>query len=173
MPYLIDGHNLIAQLPDIDIADPHDEAKLVLKLRSFVARTQKKIIIVFDSGIPAGLSNALSTYSIKVRFASPSSNADAELMVQIKQITDPQNWTLVSSDQEVIQKAKMAGMQHTTAHAFVNQLKDIGKPNPSKKSSRAKTSTQKQNPHLSKAELDEWLALFGVEDSDKDDWLGN
>ena len=43
MPYLIDGHNLIAKLPDIDIADPNDEAKLVTRLRGFAAKTSKQV----------------------------------------------------------------------------------------------------------------------------------
>ena len=33
MPYIIDGHNLIHYLDDIQLDDPHDEAKLALKLR--------------------------------------------------------------------------------------------------------------------------------------------
>ena len=35
MPYLIDGHNLIACLPDISLDDPNDEAQLVNKLKGF------------------------------------------------------------------------------------------------------------------------------------------
>ena len=33
--YLIDGHNLIGQLPDLSLTDPDDEAKLVQKLTGF------------------------------------------------------------------------------------------------------------------------------------------
>jgi len=33
MPYLIDGHNLIAQMPGFSLSDPDDEARLVLRLR--------------------------------------------------------------------------------------------------------------------------------------------
>ncbi len=34
MHYLIDGHNLIAQISDISLDDPDDEAKLVLRLEA-------------------------------------------------------------------------------------------------------------------------------------------
>ena len=37
MPHLIDGHNLIASLPDIGMDDPNKEAKLVNKLKSWAA----------------------------------------------------------------------------------------------------------------------------------------
>ena len=37
MPILIDGHNLIAKLPDLRLDDPDDEAKLVARLRAYYA----------------------------------------------------------------------------------------------------------------------------------------
>ena len=42
MPFLIDGHNVIAVLSDIDLADPDDEAKLVVKLRAWSGRERRK-----------------------------------------------------------------------------------------------------------------------------------
>ena len=60
MAYLIDGHNLIGQLPDLSLNDPNDEAKLVQKLIGFAARQQKRVVVVFDSGLPGGKSR-LST----------------------------------------------------------------------------------------------------------------
>jgi hypothetical protein len=33
MPFLIDGHNLIGALPDLDLDDPDDEARLVERLQ--------------------------------------------------------------------------------------------------------------------------------------------
>ena len=50
MPHLIDGHNVIAALPDIDLEDEHDEAKLVLKLRAWTGRRHRKAIVIFDGG---------------------------------------------------------------------------------------------------------------------------
>ena len=56
MPFLIDGHNVIAALPDIELEDPHDEAKLVFKLRAWTGRERRKAIVVFDGGVPGGYS---------------------------------------------------------------------------------------------------------------------
>ncbi len=47
MPLLIDGHNLIGRLPDLRLDDPDDEAKLVARLRTYCARTRKRITAVF------------------------------------------------------------------------------------------------------------------------------
>ncbi|MBN1248933.1 MAG: NYN domain-containing protein, partial [Anaerolineae bacterium] len=77
MPFLIDGHNVIAALHGIDLEDPDDEAKLVLKLRAWSSRVQRKAIVIFDGGIPGGFSRTMSTADIGVVFAARyHTNAD-------------------------------------------------------------------------------------------------
>ena len=44
MNYLIDGHNLIARMQTMSLADPDDEAKLVLRLRRWTAASRKRPI---------------------------------------------------------------------------------------------------------------------------------
>lgn len=155
MPYLIDGHNLIGQLPDIDLSDPHDEAKLVLKLRSFAARKGKKITVVFDKGVPAGFDRNLSNGKVTVRFASEKSNADNVLRSIIRKKRDAPGWTIVSSDREVTQLAKQRGMRVITSHQFVHELSR------SFKEDVPPTEAMKSNPHLSQDEIREWLTIFG------------
>src|SRR5262245_17638894 len=91
MPYLIDGHNLIARLPDINLADPHDEAELVLRLRSFAARSKKQCVVIFDQGLPGGQSS-LSTHSVKVIFATAfQTTADRIIQERIHHTPDAPN----------------------------------------------------------------------------------
>ena len=49
MQWLIDGHNLIGQMPNLRLDDPDDEAKLLQYLRNFRARTGHRITVVFDA----------------------------------------------------------------------------------------------------------------------------
>lgn len=156
MPYLIDGHNLIGQLPDIDLSDPHDEAKLVLKLRSFCARTGKSVTVVFDKGIPSGFDRSLSNGKVKVRFASVSSTADDVLRSIIRKRHNAASWTIVSSDNEVTSLAKQRKMRVVTSHQFARELTKILKDEP------PIAEVMKQNPRLSKAEVDEWMRIFGA-----------
>jgi predicted RNA-binding protein with PIN domain len=87
MRYLIDGHNVIAQLPGININDPDDEAQLVMKLRGFCARTGKQVTVIFDGGIPGGFSPNLSNSQVTVRFASAEqTTADQILLNMIRRI---------------------------------------------------------------------------------------
>jgi len=105
MPYMIDGHNLIGKLPDLALDDPNDEALLVQKLAGFVARTGSQCVVVFDHGLPGGVSR-MSTRAVQVVFASARSTADRVMMERIKKLPDPMNWTAVTSDNDVIAVAR-------------------------------------------------------------------
>lgn len=154
MPYLIDGHNLIGQLPDISLTEPDDEAKLVQKLLAFAARTSKHIIVVFDHGLPGGRSR-MSTGSVEVVFAPQHLNADRILLERINTCEDPRNWTIVSSDRVVLATAERRGMRPVRSTDFAPQLQP---PQRKKKDPRDKL---KHDAYVSKAEVEEWLRLFG------------
>lgn len=152
MPYLIDGHNLIAKMPDIDIKDPNDEAQLVQKLNGFAARTGKKCFVVFDHGLPGGKSR-MSTSSVKVDFASYRSNADRVIMDRIRKVKNPAEWIVVSSDNEVLSMARRFRMMTMKAHDFIEKMRRPPLP-PQPDLSEA------LDVRLSDDEIEEWLQLF-------------
>ena len=121
MPLLIDGHNLIAKLPGISLDDPHDEAKLVERLRSYRARTGKRIVVVFDSGVPAGWSADLSGGGITVIFAAPGRPADRIIVERISHARNPRGLVVVSSDHEVTTVAEERGARVMSAEKLLDQ----------------------------------------------------
>jgi hypothetical protein len=152
MHYLIDGHNLIAKMPGISLDDPNDEAKLVLRLKSWSAASRRRrITVVFDSGLPGGQSRALSSGSVKVLFASTGSSADAILIGRIRKVQNPAEYTLVTSDREVIVAAKTRNMPRISAESFAAQIQT------SKKSAKSNSDLE---PFLNAEEVEEWLKLF-------------
>ena len=153
MPYLIDGHNLIAQLPDIHLEDPNDEAKLVNRLRGFAAKQGKTCTVIFDGGLPGGFSS-LSSRAVTVIFASVAhTNADNLLKRRIRKTRDAANWTLVSSDREVLDCARRHNMKWMTSAAFSQQLRR----EPRQQDSRGEAV----DPKISDDEVDDWLDIFG------------
>jgi hypothetical protein len=150
MPFLIDGHNVIAALPDIELDDPHDEAKLVLKLRAWAGRGRCKATVVFDGGVPGGYSRQLSGGGLEVVFASRRhTDADSIIRARLRHLRDGPNWTVVSSDHEVLNAARRAGARTLTAQAFVQALApaprlNLGKPK-----------------DVSPDEVSRWLEVFG------------
>ncbi|MDZ4669516.1 MAG: NYN domain-containing protein [Phototrophicales bacterium] len=154
MSYLIDGHNLIGQLPDMALDDPDDEAKLVQRLIGWVARTRRMCVVVFDAGLPGGTSR-MSTSMVRVVFANHTSSADKVIIDRIYKEKHPKNWTVVSSDNGVLDIAKRQGMQMLKSTEFARLLErpvpvrpDIG---------------EAVDVRLSDAEVNEWLKIFGDE----------
>lgn len=158
MPFLIDGHNLIAALPDIDIADPNDEAQLVDKLKSFAARTRKKCTVIFDGGLPGGASS-MSTKSVKVIFAAAQrAEADSLIMRRIGEKTDARNWTAVSTDSAIRNFARAKGMRTMTSQDFARTLQKNAPPQ--------ETRGEEVHPLSSPEEIDDWLQEFGADKED-------
>lgn len=160
MHYLIDGHNLIAQLSDISLDDPHDEAKLVLRLRSWVAGGRKReVTVIFDGGLPGGTWRYMSRGRLKALFATEGQTADALLVSRIHQAKNPAAHTLVTNDREILAIAKKRRMPYMTSQAFAQQLQKIDTP---QDTSEAMDSPAEDKPVLNDGELDEWLAIFNA-----------
>jgi hypothetical protein len=155
LPYLIDGHNLIGQLRDLSLDDPHDEARLVERLKSFTARKGARCVVVFDGGLPGGPSRDLSTPSVQVVFAHSGTSADAIILARIGRLRDPDNWTVVSADRTIVEAAERRRMRVLLPAGFIQTLAAPAAPN-----------DRNSDPHLTPGEIDEWLALFGGEPED-------
>ncbi len=123
MPYLIDGHNLIAALPDLSLDDPDDEVKLVLKLRAWCAQTGRKAIVYFDGGQPGGIAHHLSTSRLQVIFAAAQrSSADALIKAHLQRLKDARNWTVVTSDRDILAAAYRRGAHGRKSQDFAAEL---------------------------------------------------
>ncbi|GIK26945.1 MAG: NYN domain-containing protein [Chloroflexi bacterium] len=153
MFYLIDGHNLIGQMPDIDLDDPNDEALLVQRLNGWASRTQHKIWVVFDNGLPGGPSR-MSSGRVKVLFAPHDTSADSVIRKRVPSLNPPRSWTVISDDhavQNVARKHKIAVIRSTD---FVKMLE--APPPPAKPSAE-----EDPNLRLSRDEVDFWMDEFG------------
>ena len=151
--YIIDGHNLIGALPDLSLADPDDEAKLVQRLRGFAARTGRGCTVIFDHGLPGGRS-ALSNRSVQVVFASMRSSADRVLRERIKKLPEPRAWTVVSSDAEVLGFARRRQAQSLRSSQFAALLE--------RPQSVAPDPGEDPHAQSSPEEVEEWLAAFAA-----------
>ncbi len=154
MPYLIDGHNLIHALPDIDLEDDHDEVKLVQRLRGFFGRINKKAEVIFDHGLPGGVNADLSNSQVKVAWAAAHhSNADAVIKRRVKKHRDPGQLIVVSSDHEVLNAAATRGARTMTSQQFADFMRET--------LAAAAEQDRSGDVQLSASEVDEWLRLFG------------
>lgn len=155
VPYLIDGHNLIGQIADLRLDDPHDEAKLVERLKSYMARKRKQCVVVFDGGLPGGLSRDLSTTSVQAIFAHGGTNADAIILERIRGLHDPINWIVVSADRGITEAAARRRVRILSPAEFAAGMSGPALPD----------NDEDPDPHLSPDEVEDWLRLFGEDSS--------
>ena len=158
MHYFIDGHNLIGCMPDIGLDDPNDEVELVLRLRSWSARTRgRRVTVFFDRGLPGGKDKGLSTSKVQVVFASSGQSADSLLIKRIKNVKNPREYTLVTGDNHILRVAGERRMPVLKAQDFVAKLASMKEKSTGDESEELESEI---NPQLSDAEVDMWLDLF-------------
>lgn len=160
MHYLIDGHNLIAQIEDISLSDADDEAQLILRLRVWVAASPKRrVTVYFDGGLPGGEARNLSGPRLRVFFASAGSDADTLLIKQIRKVKNPPEYTLVSNDREIRAVAERRQMPQMGSDQFAAEMAAEAR----QRSEPPPAQTGGDEPLLDEAEVAEWLELFGPE----------
>ncbi len=155
MPFIIDGHNLIAALPDLDLSDLDDEMKLVEMLQGFCSRTQRRATVYFDRGFPGG-EPTIKSGRVEVRFVRLPRTADDAIRAHLLKLgKEAPNWTIVSSDHEVRSAARRAGASVLDSDAFAQMIP-----------ASVITSDQSEKPlgALSDIDLDEWERLFNNRD---------
>lgn len=154
MQWLIDGHNLIGQMPGLRLDDPDDEAKLVEYLRRYRARTGHQLTVFFDTGLSYRPAETKKQGGLTIQFAPPGQTADQLILRRLRQVTNPQEVMVVSSDRMVQQAARQARVRVLTSPEFARQLlQELVTGSDEEPSDRV-------NRQLSPTEVDEWLALF-------------
>lgn len=163
MPILVDGHNLIGQMPGISLDDPDDEARLVMLLRRYAARRRgRKVVVIFDGGV-YGHPDNLNGYGVEARFAKAPGDADGELIRQIRGVKRRDEWLVVSSDRAVAGEARARGIPVLSSQEFARRLVALDMP-------RASLSAKRNDRPLSKAEIEEWMRVFGIEEDDDEEY---
>ncbi len=157
MPILIDGHNLIGRLPGLSLEDPDDEEKLTRLLKSYRARTGKRITVVFDAGGAFALSETRREGGVEIVFAPYGSSADAVIARRVAKSRDPHGWLVVTSDAELADIVARRGARIESSETFAALLTEAHD-----------TVSGRENPTLSPEEVQAWLELFNERDGNDD-----
>jgi predicted RNA-binding protein with PIN domain len=154
MPTLIDGHNLIGQIPSMSLADHDDEGDLVMLLRRYAtAKRGRQVVVVFDHGV-YGHPQRLNGYGVTCYFARSPQDADAQLLKRISALKRPRDWTLVTSDRQLGRGAEERGVRVISSVEFARRLLEPAR-------SAAAPQAEQRDVRLSAAEIEEWLKIFG------------
>jgi predicted RNA-binding protein with PIN domain len=155
MRYLIDGHNLIAQLRDISLSDPDDEIRLVERLKRFCARQRCRCTVVFDHGLPGGTARDLSNSQVEVVFAHSGTSADQVIIARLRKLPDRKGLTVVSGDQSIVAAAQQLKIAVISSADFARRMKQ--------QAFSPQADDKPPDRPLTRDELSEWERLFGGE----------
>jgi len=164
---LVDGHNLIGQLRDLSLDDPYDEAKLAMAIRSYCMRSRKKATVIFDNGLPGGVSKQLSNSDCTVIFAPSGTQADTLLMNRAREINKQRDSLLmVTSDRRILRLASAYGIKTLSSPEFAIRIgfRPVETPPEAGKPAAPKHVTfvydKEPNPVVTSKEVDYWLPIF-------------
>ncbi|MFK7804385.1 MAG: NYN domain-containing protein [Anaerolineae bacterium] len=165
MIFVIDGHNLIGKLPDIELSDPDDEQKLVTRLNDWCTLDKRrKIMVFFDAGEFGGLGNMLSRPTVRVQFSRVGQTADAVIVKYLESIKNPQEFTLVTSDREIIYAARKRRVGYILSEEFsVLLAEELGPYKPADDDNDSADSDEKgaeADVEVSDDEVQTWLKAF-------------
>jgi len=159
MTLMIDGHNLIGTglVAGVSLADEGDELALVRQLRRYRARIHENIVVVFDSGVPAGHSQLLSGGGVEVIFSrARGQEADDIIIRRVRQAEHPRTLTVVSSDARIGRAARACGCAVVRSVDFAARMQA---PLP-----ETGPTGQREKPLPSSKDVEEWLHIFGGND---------
>ena len=126
MPYLVDGNNLLGAARDARLGLPRDESALLRLLDRFAQARRSEILVVFDG--PAGARRAAGHADrvgrARVRYAGSGRQADDLIVEMIAGWNNPAEITLVSSDNQLRGRAKVAGARVLGCAEFAGRLRD-------------------------------------------------
>jgi predicted RNA-binding protein with PIN domain len=153
MPYLIDGHNLIPYIPGLSLKDLDDEIALIKLLQGFASQHKTKVEVYFDQA-PVTEAGSRSFGSVKAHFVRQDSTADKAMIDRLSRLgKEAKNWTVVTSDREILVEAKSAHSQTLKSAEFALELRSV-------KSGISSDLDKQDTPEVSDGEVDYWLDQF-------------
>ncbi len=153
MPYLVDGHNLIPKIPGITLKDPDDELALINLLERFARQKRTRVEVFFDQA-PASRAGSRSFGTVKAYFIRQGTTADQAIVSRLRLLgNEAKNWTVVSSDREILAEARAAHSKTMPSSEFADMLsKGISSP--------GQGADKRETPELSEDDVDYWLDQF-------------
>jgi predicted RNA-binding protein with PIN domain len=151
MPYLIDGHNLIGKLPGVSLDELDDEQVLIEILQGFCQDAAKDAEVYFDRSA-SGHARARVHGRVTARYVRSGETADQAIARRLKGLgREAANWTVVTSDNQVLAAARRSNARTVASEDFARQLDSRG------------DEAGSADRQLSADEVDDWLEMFGGE----------
>ena len=157
MPVIIDGHNLLWSIRNIEDDSSITDAGLCKILDGYFGETREKAEIVFDGIGPPDKTIFETIRNIEITFSGRASDCDTLMEQRILDSTASKLLTIVSSDRRLRDAADARKAVAVKSEDFWDEVK--------KRLSRRKTSKEPKEKRsgLTESETELWLKAFGIE----------
>lgn len=160
MNCIIDGHNLIAQIPGMSLVMLDDEERLIQLLNRYGEQQRGKLEVYFD-GAPIGQAGERNYGRVRAHFVPQSQTADEAIRRRLLKLgKSARSWIVISSDRSIQSAAREMHAKVQKAEDFAGQLLEALRGHP-------EDTANVVEPPLSPAEVDEWMAIFKQRKSTK------
>jgi predicted RNA-binding protein with PIN domain len=155
MKLVIDGHNLIPNVPGLNLAQMDDEQFLLDRLQVYCRIRRTGMDVFFDKA-PPGYSGTRKIGQISAHFIRQGQTADDAILDFVRrQGHAAQAVRVITSDRRVAVEARALGAAVQSSQEFAADLEQA---------LRQAASTTRTDPHVDPDELEEWLRMFGEDD---------
>lgn len=156
--YIIDGHNLLHAILNIDeSAGFINDIQLCRILSYFMKLTRQTGEMIFDGTGPRDTSIYDNINGLEVSFAGIGTDTDTVIEDKIKTSTAPKRLIIVSSDRRLRKAARARKATSVKSEKFwIHVNKQLSKKRPKKEPGAKRYG-------LSESETKQWLDFFGLE----------
>ena len=152
MTYLIDGHNLIPKLAGMSLDQLDDEQELIERLAAYSVQHKRQVEVFFDRAHVNNV-NDYQRNRVHVHFVRRPMNADDAILARLLGIGKAaRNYTVVSGDRAVQERARRLGASILSSQCFARQLEEGSQA--AKKNKASPPVGEEQD------DIQEWLDLF-------------
>jgi predicted RNA-binding protein with PIN domain len=150
MRYIVDGHNLIPNVPGLSLEQLDDEQELVKRLLRFCQQGAHQVEVYFDQA-SAGQDGARNFGRVTAHFVRSGQTADSAISRRLHTLgRSARQWCVVSSDRSVQSAARLAQAKVMPAQEFALRLQV----------SPVQAEPEPRTNPPSPSEVDEWLRIF-------------
>ena len=151
MAYIVDGNNVMGQIPGWHRDKSKSRRQLLVKLAAFARAEKARVTVVFDGGADNQVPDGSAYHGVKVLYAERGSDADSRIEMLVNRSTDPRGLTVVTSDRHLAFLVRSSGASVIRSGEFRSLMERR----------LESTPAPEDGEEVEVGNVNEWLRYFG------------
>src|SRR5215467_11755814 len=125
MPYIVDGNNVMGQIPGWHRDRDRARFELLKQLAAFARLRRVRVTVAFDGAPDQKFPEGSAFKGIQVLYARRGSSADDRIVELVESSKDPRGVTVVTSDRQLGFRVRQRGSKVLRSGEFRKQLESV------------------------------------------------